>query len=348
MQIEIAPAAERITSLISKWALTGHKEITMSELRWNPLLREWVATATHRMDRPQLPKDSCPFCPASGRVPEKYDVYIYPNDFPTFSLLAQNPAIKSDGIYQVAESKGACDVVLYHPNHNVQPSALSSEHWTKIIKLWQERFRELAALKAVKYVFIFENKGEVIGVTMPHPHGQIYAFPYVPPRIERELQSANEFYRKQRECLLCNILGTELDGGSRVIVNGNHFVAFVPFFARWPYEVHIYPRRHVQYITQLDEHEIRSLARTLKTVLMKYDRLYGFPFPYMMVQHAAPVAHETSYDYFHWHVEYYPPYRSATKLKYLAGCESGAGTFINDSLAEEKAAELRNVSVEID
>lgn len=314
----------------------------MTELRWNPTAREWVSTASHRQHRPQMPKDWCPFCPGSGRVPDHYDVHIYPNDFAALSIPAPEPAIEGDDFYRVAPSHGKCDVVLYHPDHSTSLPQLSLDHVTRLVRLWRRRFNELRAMAGIRYVLIFENKGEVIGVTMPHPHGQIYAFPYVPPRLDRELSAARLHYRRHRRCVFCDVLRKERGDGRRVVAENPHFTAFVPFYARWPYEVHIFSRRHLGTLDVFSSSEEKALAEMLKWVTLKYDNLYGFSFPYMMLLHQAPV--RGRFPYFHFHVEFYPPYRSRDKLKYLASVETGAGSFLNDSLAEEKAAELRAVS----
>lgn len=313
----------------------------MTELRWNPTAREWVSTASHRQDRPLMPRDWCPFCPGSGRVPDDYDVYIYPNDFPAFSVPAPEPAVKGDDFYRVGRSQGKCDVVLYHPDHNTSLPQLSLEHLTRLVQLWRRRFVELSALPGIRCVLIFENKGAVIGVTMPHPHGQIYAFPFVPPRLQREVDAARAHYRRRQRCLFCDILKRERRDGRRIVAENQCFTAFVPFYARWPYEVHIFPRRHLGTIDQFRPAEEKAFAEILKWVTLKYDNLFQFSFPYMMLFHQAPT--RGRYAYFHFHVEFYPPHRSKDKLKYLASVETGAGSFLNDSLAEEKAVELRAV-----
>jgi UDPglucose--hexose-1-phosphate uridylyltransferase len=313
----------------------------MTELRWNPTVREWVSTASHRQGRPQMPKDWCPFCPGSGRVPDKYEVYIYPNDFPAFSIPAPEPAIKGDDFYKVRRSHGKCDVVLYHPDHHASLPKLPVDHLVKLVRLWRKRFLELKATPGIRYVMIFENKGAVIGVTMPHPHGQIYAFPLIPPRLEKELAAARAHQRTHKRCLFCDILKKERRGGKRIIAENDAFTAFIPFYARWPFEVHIFSRRHLGTLEALQPSEERSLAEILKWVTLKYDNLYQMSFPYMMVLHQAPTRGQ--YPFFHFHIEFYPPHRSKDKLKYLASVESGAGTFLNDSLAEEKAAELRAI-----
>jgi UDPglucose--hexose-1-phosphate uridylyltransferase len=313
----------------------------MTELRWNPTAREWVSTASHRQHRPQMPTDWCPFCTGSGRVPEHYDVHIYPNDFAAFSIPPVDPAIAGDDLYRVERSRGKCDVVLYHPDHSTSLPQLSVEHITKLVKLWRQRFTELKALPEIRYVLIFENKGAVIGVTMPHPHGQIYAFPFIPPRIEKEIAAARAHHRKHHRCVFCDVLKKERRGGQRIIAENDSFTAFIPFYARWPYEVHIFSRRHLGTLEAFRPAEERALAEMLKWVTLKYDNLFNMSFPYMMVLHQAPS--RGRHDYFHFHIEFYPPHRSKEKLKYVASVETGGGSFLNDSLAEEKAAELREI-----
>jgi len=211
----------------------------------------------------------------------------------------------------------------------------------KLVQIWRKRFTELKAIPGIRYVLIFENKGAVIGVTMPHPHGQIYAFPFVPPRLRRELESARGHQRAKGRCLFCDILRKERRDGRRIVAENESFTAFVPFYARWPYEIHIYSRRHLGALDNFRPSEERALAHILKWVTMKYDNLFRMSFPYMMLLHQAPT--KGSFPYYHFHIEFYPPHRSKEKLKYLAGVETGAGTFLNDSLAEKKAEELRRV-----
>jgi UDPglucose--hexose-1-phosphate uridylyltransferase len=313
----------------------------MTELRWNPTMREWVSTASHRQDRPQMPADWCPFCPGSGRVPDHYDCYIYPNDFAAFSIPAPAPAIQGDDFYRVRRSHGKCDVVLYAAEHTTSLPQLPLNHLVKLVQLWRHRFAELRAMPGIRYVLIFENKGAVIGVTMPHPHGQIYSFPFIPPRLEREIQSARLHQRAKGRCLFCDILAKERGDGRRMVAENEGFTAFVPFYARWPFEVHIFSRRHLGTLEDFEPAEEQWLAEILKWVTLKYDNLYHMSFPYMMLLHQAPC--RGNFPFFHFHIEFYPPHRSKEKLKYLASVESGGGTFLNDSLAEEKAAELRAV-----
>lgn len=273
-------------------------------------------------------------------MPDHYDVLLYPNDFPAFSL--ENPDFSPEvGLFRATGARGACDVVLYSSNHKLLPSQLSVEQWGKVIGLWTHRTAQLFANPDVRYVSVFENAGVAIGVTMPHPHGQIYAFPFVPPLAATELDSAADFWRSTGECLYCRILEGELADGRRIVSSNGSFVAFLPFFGRFPSEMQIYARRHFGALADLTEAERADLATLLKLVRQKYDNLYGFPMPLMMLVRQRP-AREAS-PHFHFHVEFLPIQRSATKLKYLAAVESGTGTFLNDTRAEEQAAVLRAV-----
>ena len=281
-----------------------------------------------------MPKDWCPFDPGSGRVPDHYDVHLYPNDFSAFQLDSP-PFDPEAGLFETTGPRGSCDVVIYHPDHNMAPSSMPAAHWRLVVDLWTRRYRELAARPDIEYVQIFENTGVAIGVTMPHPHGQIYAFPFIPPLVERELAAASESV----DCLYCRILSGELADGRRIVAQNASFVAFVPFCARFPAEVQLYTRRHFGALDQMTEAEAADLASMLSVVRRKYDNLFGFPMPLMMLVRQNPTKGE--HPYFHFHVEFYPIQRSSTKLKYLAGIETGTGTFLNDTVAEERALALR-------
>ena len=266
-----------------------------------------------------MPQDWCPFCPGSGRVPESYDVCLYPNDFPALS-------------FADPDAPGACDVVLYSPQHDLRPSELAVEQWEKVIALWTRRSWELAADSRVKHVMVFENTGEEVGVTMPHPHGQIYAFPFVPPQVEREMAAAAKFRERENRCLYCKVFEDELHDGRRVVLENGSFVAFAPYFARFPYETQIYLRRHCGALSELKSCESHDLASIMSVMRKKYDALFDAPMPLMMVLHQQE----------HFRVEILPLRRSATKLKYLAAVESASGTFLNDVNPEEAAEALRN------
>ncbi len=320
----------------------------MNQLRWDPTLREWVAYATHRQDRTFLPPaEYCPLCPTEqGGFPtevprESYDIVVFENKFPSYVPDAPEPDEPGTALTPTAPGRGVAEVVVYSDEHEETLAGLPERRIRNLVEVWADRYDELGGLGYVDYVFIFENKGEAIGVTLHHPHGQIYGYPFVPPRPKKELEAAHAHRREHGACLHCALLAEEHADGRRILHKGEHFTAFVPFYAHYPYEAHVYARRCAPSIAQLDEDERRDLAHTLKRLLTGYDALWGFSLPYMMVMHQAPTDGEDHEGVAHFHVEFYPPNRTAEKLKYLAGSETGAGAFIVDALPEDTAAELR-------
>ncbi|HYH02252.1 MAG TPA: galactose-1-phosphate uridylyltransferase, partial [Bacillota bacterium] len=250
------------------------------------------------------------------------------------------PSVDATAISPVATAQGVCEVVVYTPEHRGTLADLPLERIRNLITVWQDRYQELGSREEVKYVLIFENKGEAVGVTMHHPHGQIYAFPFIPSKLEQELGASRRYHEQHGQCLFCATLAEEVRDGRRIVFETERFIAFIPFFARLPYEVYLAPKQHLTSLAEFTAADREDLALALKGLLLKYDALFGFSFPYIMVIHQAPTD-GGSYPEYHLHFEFYPPLRTATKLKYPAGCESGAGNYINDALAEEKAAELR-------
>ncbi|MBV9271105.1 MAG: galactose-1-phosphate uridylyltransferase [Candidatus Eremiobacteraeota bacterium] len=320
----------------------------MSELRYNRLLAEWTATATQRQDRTFLPPAGfCPLCPTKPggfetEVPDSdYYIAVLQNRFPSLQPDPPAPDIEGSDLFPVRPSKGVCEVVLYTPQHDASFSDLSVDRIEDLLLVWTERYSSLGALDFVEYVYIFENKGTVVGVTLHHPHGQIYAYPFVPPVVERELRASSRYYDTHGRCLLCDLQQGERDDGRRIVGENEDFVAYVPFAARYPYEVHVVTKRHSAALSDFDANQQRECARILKSVTRAYDKLFNQPFPYVMAMHQKPTD-GGEHPYYHFHVEFYPPMRSESKLKYLAGSELGAGMFINDTHAEEKAAELRS------
>jgi len=302
----------------------------VSELRWHPLLEEWVTVAPWRQDRTyHPPADHCPLCPTrpgneETEIPEPdYHIAVFENRFPSYT-----------------GDQGRCEVVCYTPDHDSSLGEQSVDHIQDLVEVWRDRTSELARLPNVRYVFVFENRGEEIGVTLSHPHGQIYAYPFVPPVIQRELKAEARHMRKTGRCLYCDVIEGERDG-ERTVLRDERWIAFVPSFARWPYEVHLAPIGHRGDLADLDQSDDESFARTLKSVLQKYDRLFSKPLPYVMAMHQRPPGRGGRHH--HFHVEFYPPNRSKDKLKYLAGSELGAGAFILDARAEDTAAELRGI-----
>lgn len=320
----------------------------MSELRWHPLLQEWVITATHRQERTYFPPDDyCPLCPTqpggfATEIPvPHYDIAVFENKFPSLRTGAE-PAVVGADYSPVRPADGVCEVVVYTPEHNSTLADQPVERIERLIEVWTERFIDLSSRPEVRYVFIFENKGKEIGVTLSHPHGQIYAYPYVPPKPLIELDASQEWHEHQGTNLLHHIAHSELREGIRVVCESPSWVAFIPFFARYPYELYIVPKELRGSLADLTVSERRDLAPILKKVLQKYDNLFGFSLPYMMVMHQTP-CDGGDHSHYQFHIEFYPPNRTEAKLKYLAGSEAGAGAFINDSLPEETAKRMREL-----
>ena len=313
----------------------------MAELRYHPLIKDWVMIASHRQNRPQMPKDYCPFCPGSGKVPDQFDVYEYDNDFPALSQTPPIPDDVANDFFKVKEAYGKCEVILYSPNHTVTLPELPTEHITKLVDLWIERFNAISADEKIKYVFIFENRGEAVGVTMPHPHGQIYGYSVVPKKLQLEVEAAKEFYDENEQCLFCKMRDEERLDGRRIIFESEHFVVFLPFFTEYPYGVYIMSKRHLNNIAQFTDAEKADFAEVLRLTTGMLDSLFGYKFPYMMCMHNAPVNCEDTSDYYHFHVEFFPPMRSADKIKFNASSETGAWAHCNPTAPELKAVELR-------
>lgn len=310
----------------------------MPELRWNPILKRWNIISDARQDRPVLPEDSCPLCPGVLEVPqEDYYIVSFENRFPSLEREPETPNVEGDSFYKVRKNRGVCEVLLYSSDHDASPADLSLERFEDLIRVWRDRFEKLSEEDFIDYVYIFENRGREIGVSLDHPHGQIYAFPFIPPLARRSIKSAESHYKKKEECIFCRVLTKEREFEERIIWDDDYFMAFVPFYARFPYEVHLYPKRHFPTIKALKDRELSSLASGIKTVLNKYRNLFPIDdFPYITSFHQAPVD-GNDYSYYHFHLEFYSLQRGEDKIKYRAGVETGTNAFIS-SLSPEKMA----------
>jgi UDPglucose--hexose-1-phosphate uridylyltransferase len=319
-------------------------------LRWHPLRGEWVTYAAFRQDRTFLPppeynplavtRDAAnpTEVPAGG-----WDVAVFDNRFPS---LAEPPAGFEPPrmIVPTAAAQGACEVVVFTQDPTASLGALPQDHIALLLQVWGERTQRLGERPHIRYVLPFENRGAEVGVTLHHPHGQIYAYPVVPPVPARMLQVAAEHVREQGRGPLEALLEGERREAVRMLYEGPHAVAFVPVCARYPYETWVAPLRPVGGFADLRDDERADLARALKTVLLKYDGLWQRPLPYLMAWYQAPTDGQ-AHPGMHLHGQLYPPYRTRDRLKYLAGTEIAAGLFAMDALPEDKARELQQVEV---
>jgi UDPglucose--hexose-1-phosphate uridylyltransferase len=311
------------------------------ELRYNPLLDDWTMVASHRQNRPHMPRDYCPFCPGSGKVPEQYDVYKYDNDYPALMPNPPEPDDVASGPYRVKKAVGKCEVILYSPDHHKTLPELSVEHIEKLVNLWTERFDELSRDPRHQYVLIFENRGEECGVTMPHPHGQIYAYSVMPLKIRVELDNCRKYFEDTGNNLFDDMIREELRFGKRIIAENEHFVAFLPFFTDFPYGLFIVAKSRKTALSDFTAEEKRSLATMLRDMTGAMDALFDRLFPYLMVLHQRPVSGDGVEDYYRFHIEFYPPLRDRNRLKYYASSEIGAWAACNPKAVEETAEELR-------
>lgn len=331
------------------------------EKRWHPILREWVIIAANTNERPwsgakvtanaEISPDfdpSCYLCPGVTRAsgvqnPVYTKPYAFTNDFASFGINA--PKVHVDRPFEKVEpAQGVCRVICFTPKHNITLAEMSLPEIENIYTLWQEEYQTLANNPLIKNILIFENKGKAIGVSNPHPHGQIYATNYVPKTVEREVESAMLYRNENDKCLFCSLLEHELSEGTRIVCANEHFVAVIPFFARFVYETYILPRRHVARITEFTPEELSALASIHKDLIVKFDNLFEMSFPNITMLHNAPTEDKPENNDFHFHIEFYPPLRSPDKLKYLAGFESGGGNIINPVKPEEAAKQLRSMS----
>jgi UDPglucose--hexose-1-phosphate uridylyltransferase len=317
------------------------RTVTTSEVRRDPLLGDAIAVASHRQGRTyHPPADECPLCPSQGdrlsEIPDSsYDVVVFENRFPS-----------------LAGDSGRCEVVCFTSDHNASFADLTEEQAALVLEAWTDRTSELSHLPSVEQVFCFENRGAEIGVTLGHPHGQIYAYPFTTPRTALMLRSlATHKEATGGENLFDSVLESEL-AGERVVLEGEHWVAFVPYAAHWPYEVHLYPKRRVPDLLGLDESARTEFPKVYLELLRRFDRIFGEgepPTPYIAAWHQAPFGALEEFegvnrDDFALHLELFTIRRTSGKLKFLAGSESGMSVFINDVPPERAAERLREVA----
>jgi UDPglucose--hexose-1-phosphate uridylyltransferase len=319
-------------------------------LRWHPLRGEWVAYASHRQERTFMPPPEYnPLAPTQDpqhptELPAgDYDIAVFDNRFPSLLLEAHNPPSL---IVETAPANGACEVVVFAQDSSQSLSTLPLNHLVLLLEVWGDRTCILGELPQIQYVLPFENKGVEVGVTLHHPHGQIYAYPSIPPVPAQMLVQQQTYFRQQKQSLLLDLIQKEMIDNQRILYLDEAAIAWVPICARYPYEVWVAPRQPCATFTDLNPEQRSSLARALKIVLLKYDGLWQRSFPYLMAWFQAPTD-GTPHPEWQLHAEFYPPYRTTNKLKYLAGTELAAGLFANDTLPEAIAQELQSIPIDL-
>jgi UDPglucose--hexose-1-phosphate uridylyltransferase len=328
------------------------------EERWHPLREEWVIVAAHRQNRPwvgetvrhaeePLPDylSDCYLCPGNRRVsgavnPPYEQTFVFDNDHPCVGPEAPAEAEPPPGIFRRRPARGIARVVCYSPRHNLTLAELTPAEIETLLAVWQQQYADLGQRDEINHVLVFENKGEVVGVSNPHPHCQVYATNFVFKTIETEARASSRYFAETGRPLFQDILAAERQDGRRIIYENDSAVVFMPYFARYAYETFVAPKQTHASLADLSKGESGDFAEALKRALVKYDNLWQMPFPYVMALHQAPTD-GGDYAGFHSHIEFHPPLRKPNLLKYLAGPEIGGGNFLSDTSAEEKAAELR-------
>lgn len=321
--------------------------------RWHPLREEWVVYSAHRNKRPWVgqveepaaavpPYDAtCYLCPGNGRSggnvnPQYEGVFVFDNDHPVVGPAA--PVVEDGSYYKLRRASGLARVICYDPRHDLTLTQMPLNKVAAVVSTWREEVGNLANNPEVRFALLFENRGEVCGTSSPHPHCQLYGTNFVFKNVEQELSVV------RKEPTIFSTILREESAGPRVVAENDHAIAFVPFFARYPYEVWLFPKRQHADLRSVTDEEIRGIGAIYLEVTRRYDELFGMPFPFVMSLYQAPfdLADETPY---HFHFVFLPPLRQPGVQKFPAGPEIGGGNFMNDTLPEDKAAELKAVTL---
>jgi UDPglucose--hexose-1-phosphate uridylyltransferase len=309
------------------------------ELRWNPLLSEWIIISGGRQERPWR-QVYCPFCPGGSETQGEWNVLSMPNRFPALSPDA--PEVSETSPYLKSRALGACEVVVETREHKGDFHNMPVKQVSHFIHLLADRTKQLGSLHYVKHVMPFKNKGALIGVSLTHPHSQLYALPFIPPRIQREIAAVKRFMTRHHRNLFDAILEWEIESRSRLIYSNERFTVVLPFFAMWPFETHVYTPMPLRSLTDLDERSQLMLADAIRVTTATYEEQFGKDCAYIMVFHQAPS--KGDYRDYRLHVEFYTPHITPDRIKYAAGIELGAGTFTYDGVPEERASVLREAA----
>lgn len=332
-----------------------------SHTRLNILTGDWILVSPHRMNRPwqgkveDLPKNNkpaydpkCYLCPGNKRSdgsvnPDYKNSFVFTNDFSALLLNTPTGKMNEENLLVATSESGICKVICFSPRHDLTLPQMNIDEITKVIEVWQNEFTEISKNASIKYIQIFENKGELMGCSNPHPHGQIWSSSSVPLELSKETSQQKKYFDAHGKSLLSAYVDLELIKKERIVLENEHFVALVPFWAVWPYETMIISKRQVQYVTQFNDEEKKSLAKILKQLTAKYDNLFEISFPYSAGMHQAPV-NDGPHPEWHWHFHFYPPLlRSATVKKFMVGYEMLANPQ-RDITAENAAEKLKSLS----
>jgi len=326
--------------------------------RFNPLNNSWIQVSPHRAKRPwqgaqeEVATDNkaqydetCYLCPTNSRIggeknPDYKETFVFTNDFSALLENIEEGELVENELFQAKSEKGICRVVCFSPRHDLTIADMKVSNIEKVVRAWQKEYKQLGEKDFINYVQIFENKGKAMGASNPHPHGQIWAQQSIPDEPAKEDQTQKEYFKKHNKSLLKDYLEQELAKKERIVVENQHFVALVPYWAVWPYETMIISKRHFGSVLEMTDNEVHSFAHIYKSLTTKYDKLFNTSFPYSAGLHQSPTNGEDN-SHWHFHMHFYPPLlRSASVKKFMVGYEMLANPQ-RDITAESAADILR-------
>lgn len=330
-----------------------------SHKRYNILTGEWVLVSPHRAKRPwqgqneAVPNtnrpsydENCYLCAGNTRIngeinPQYKDVFVFTNDFAALQKNSKSFSLDK-GLFKAKSEKGICKVICFSPDHSKSLADMEVKDINKVVKAWQSEYKSIGGNNMINYVQIFENKGAVMGCSNPHPHGQIWSQSTLPNEVEKKDKQQRDYYNKNKKSILADYLEQELETNERIIFENNHFVVLTPFWAIWPFETMILPKKHYKNILQISEEESMAFAEAISVITKAYDALFSCSFPYSSGIHQAPTNNDLN-NHWHWHMSFYPPLlRSAAVKKFMVGYEM-FGTPQRDITVEQAANRLRDL-----
>ena len=323
----------------------------IGEMRLDALVNEWVPVASHRQGRVFLPpKELCPLCPSHGdllsEIPDSsYQVVVFDNRSPSFTAPLADFKLPDEVGFETADiaAAGKCEVICYTDQHEGSFGGLSLSRIRMVLEAWQDRTREISKLPYIEYIFPFENRGEEVGVTLNHPHGQIYAYSFIPPRASKMLEAAKAHHAKTGRTLMEDVIAREIRDEVRIVAQNEHWIAYVPYAARYPFEIHVAPKAHFADLAELTAEVADAFPAIAKEVMQRLDGVFGIEMAYIAAWHQAPVRAGRDLMRVHWQIT--SVRRAPGKLKYLAGSESAMHVFIMDLKPEQSAGQLREVKL---
>ena len=312
------------------------------EIRKNPFTGEWVIFSEKRQDRPDRKADECPLCSGSEEVPYFSKALRIDNKFPSLSLEGEVKKHKLGEFREKMNGYGSCQLVVYTDNHNAKFLTLEPDNIMDIFQVWMEATKESSKNSSLKYILPFENYGLDVGATLIHPHGQIYTFPFVPTEILKEFEAIIKYRENNKTCMVCKYISTEINDGSRIVYHDDNIVALIPYFAKYAYDVYIYPKRHYNFLHQGTRSEFNTIISTIPEIIKAINKVLEKEVSYSLSLHQAPINTKNS-SFYHLYFKIHTPQRNPNSLKLLGAVETSTGVFINGIYPKNAATQLRKI-----